>query len=99
VTARSEPKAGFPAAPFYTPYNCSTLNGYQLAGSTGSSSNPFKYSSARDEWLACWGIAGRISSNCRDITGAGLRDFCYSVARVLYVERRATRSPREVNDP
>lgn len=65
-------------APCYTPYNCSTLNGYQLAQSTGS--NPFKYSSARDEWLACWGIAGRISSNCRDISDFHDRQMCYAMS-------------------
>lgn len=98
------------------------------AGSTSSSANPFRYASPLDQYRACTGIAGRVSStcssiadlhdrqmcsgmaastqspctsmtdrnlqlacygmsvapnypsNCRDITDAGLRDFCYSVA-------------------
>jgi hypothetical protein len=66
-------------APCYTPYNCSTLNGYQLAGPTGSS-NPFKYSNGRDEWLACWGIAGRISSNCYDISDFHDKQLCYAMS-------------------
>jgi hypothetical protein len=69
-------------APCYVPYNCSTLNGYQLAGSTSgwTTSNPFKYSSGRDEWLACWGIAGRISSNCRDISDFQDKQMCYGMS-------------------
>lgn len=48
--------------------------------STSSGSNPFKYPSARDQYLACWGIAGRISSNCRDISDFNDKQMCYGMS-------------------
>lgn len=38
--------------------------------------NPFTYSVARDQYLSCWGIAGRISSNCDSISDANDRQMC-----------------------
>lgn len=67
-------------APCYTPYSCSTLNGYQLAPPPGGGGNPFKFANGRDEWLACWGIAGRISSNCRDISDFQDKQMCYAMS-------------------
>ncbi len=46
------------------------------AGST----NPFTYSSARDQYLACWGIAGQISSNCTDISDLNDRQLCFGLS-------------------
>jgi hypothetical protein len=45
-----------------------------------SSGNPFTYSSARDEFLACYGIAGRISSNCTDISDVNDKQTCFAVS-------------------
>ncbi|HEY8132775.1 MAG TPA: M4 family metallopeptidase, partial [Thermoanaerobaculia bacterium] len=50
-----------------------------VPGSPGAS-NPFTYGSGRDEFLACYGIAGRISSNCRDIADANDRQMCYAMS-------------------
>jgi LmbE family N-acetylglucosaminyl deacetylase len=47
------------------------------AASTG---NPFVYISARHQYLACYGIAGRISSNCRDITDLNDQKMCYALS-------------------
>jgi hypothetical protein len=47
------------------------------AGGTG---NPFRYPTARDQYLACWGIAGRISSNCRDISDFNDKQMCYGMS-------------------
>jgi hypothetical protein len=42
--------------------------------------NPFTYPTARDQYLACWGIAGRISSNCYDISDFNDRQMCYGMS-------------------
>ena len=111
----------------YKPRN-GTAGPSSTCPSGSSSANPFRYSTANDQYLACQGIAARssascsgitdlndrlmcqglatstqgpctsmndrnlqlacygisvapnYSSNCRDITDSGLRDFCYSVA-------------------
>jgi Zn-dependent metalloprotease len=52
-----------------------------VPGTPGSgSSNPFTYVSGRDEFLACYGIAGRISSNCRDISDYNDKQMCYALS-------------------
>ena len=48
--------------------------------STGSSGNPFQYVSGRDQYLACYGMAGLISSNCRDISDYNDRQMCYALS-------------------
>jgi len=48
--------------------------------SGGSAGNPFTYASGRDEFLACYGIAGRISSNCRDISDYNDKQMCYALS-------------------
>ncbi|HEV8580544.1 MAG TPA: hypothetical protein VGX68_15870 [Thermoanaerobaculia bacterium] len=65
-----------------TPYsqNFRQQIGWSLPNPTSSGSNPFKYATARDEWLACWGIAGRISSNCRDIGDFHDKQMCYAMS-------------------
>jgi Phosphate-induced protein 1 conserved region len=45
-----------------------------------SAGNPFLYSTPRDQFLACYGIAGRISSNCRDISDVNDKQTCYAVS-------------------
>ena len=45
-----------------------------------SSGNPFTYRSARDQFLACYGIAGRISSNCTDISDVNDKQTCFAVS-------------------
>jgi hypothetical protein len=42
--------------------------------------NPFTYPTARDQFLACYGIAGQISSNCRDISDVNDRQMCYGMS-------------------
>lgn len=44
------------------------------------SNNPFTYSNGRDEYLACWGIAGRISSNCNDISDPNDKQMCFGMS-------------------
>jgi hypothetical protein len=41
---------------------------------------PFLYASARDQYLACWGMAGHIASNCDTISDFNDRQFCYGMA-------------------
>jgi hypothetical protein len=43
-------------------------------------SNPFTYNTGREEYLACWGIAGNISSNCRDIADFNDQQMCYAMS-------------------
>jgi hypothetical protein len=45
-----------------------------------STGNPFTYRSARDQFLACYGIAGRISSNCNDISDVNDKQACFAVS-------------------
>lgn len=45
-----------------------------------STGNPFKYRSPRDQFLACYGIAGRISSNCNDISDVNDKQTCFAVS-------------------
>jgi hypothetical protein len=45
-----------------------------------STGNPFKFKSARDQFLTCFGIAGRISSNCRDVSDADDKQLCLAVS-------------------
>jgi phosphatidylserine/phosphatidylglycerophosphate/cardiolipin synthase-like enzyme len=42
--------------------------------------NPFSFASGRDEYLACYGIAGGISSNCRDIADFNDKQMCYAMS-------------------
>jgi hypothetical protein len=42
--------------------------------------NPFNYASARDEQLACFGIAAGISSNCRDIVDSDDKQMCIAMS-------------------
>lgn len=44
--------------------------------------NPFNYSSARDEQLACFGIAAapNFPSNCRDIVDSDDRQMCFAMS-------------------
>jgi hypothetical protein len=49
-------------------------------GGGGATGNPFTYPSARDQYLACYGIAGRISSNCRDISDFNDKQMCYGMS-------------------
>jgi hypothetical protein len=42
--------------------------------------NPFNYGSARDEQLACFGIAAHVSSNCRDIVDPDDRQMCIAMS-------------------
>ncbi|HEX4963068.1 MAG TPA: PIG-L family deacetylase [Thermoanaerobaculia bacterium] len=46
----------------------------------GSTGNPFVYVSPRHQFLACYGIAGRISSNCDDITDLNDQKMCYALS-------------------
>jgi hypothetical protein len=41
---------------------------------------PFLYASARDQYLACWGMSGHIASNCDTISDFNDRQFCYGMA-------------------
>jgi Zn-dependent metalloprotease len=41
-----------------------------------SASNPFTYVRGRDQFLSCWGIAGRIVSNCNDVSDPNDRQMC-----------------------
>jgi len=45
-----------------------------------STGNPFKFTNARDEFLTCYGISGRISSNCRDVSDANDKQMCLAVS-------------------
>ena len=45
-----------------------------------STGNPFKFTNARDQFLTCFGIAGRISSNCRDVSDANDKQICLAVS-------------------
>jgi Phosphate-induced protein 1 conserved region len=45
-----------------------------------STGNPFKFTSARDEFLTCFGIAGAIVSNCDDVSDANDRQICRAVS-------------------
>ncbi len=52
-----------------------------VPGTPGSGSgNPLSYVSGRDEFLACYGIAGRISSNCRDVSDYNDKQMCYAMS-------------------
>ncbi|HEV2854934.1 MAG TPA: CRTAC1 family protein [Thermoanaerobaculia bacterium] len=42
--------------------------------------NPFAYFSARDQYLACYGISGRLSVACDDISDFNDRQMCYGMA-------------------
>lgn len=44
--------------------------------SAPGSANPFKYPKARDQYLACWGIAGQISSNCDTVSEINDKQLC-----------------------
>ena len=48
-----------------------------VAPATG---NPFSFASGRDQYLACYGIAGGISSNCRDIADFNDKQMCYAMS-------------------
>jgi LmbE family N-acetylglucosaminyl deacetylase len=50
------------------------------ATSSASTGNPFIYAIARDQYLACYGIAGRISSNCRNITDVNDKQMCSALS-------------------
>lgn len=52
----------------------------EVTAPAGSTGNPFVYISARHQFLACYGIAGRISSNCRDITDVNDKQICYAMS-------------------
>ena len=41
---------------------------------------PFVYATARDQYLACWGMAGHIASNCDTISDFNDKQFCYGMA-------------------
>lgn len=61
----------------------SDLNDRQMCqGLATSTQTPCTSMNDRNLQLACYGMAfaPNYPSNCRDITDAGLRDFCYSVA-------------------
>ncbi|HTG35489.1 MAG TPA: PIG-L family deacetylase [Thermoanaerobaculia bacterium] len=45
-----------------------------------STGNPFVYGAARDQYLACYGIAGRASSNCRNVTDVNDKQMCSALA-------------------
>ena len=45
-----------------------------------STGNPFNYRNARDEFLSCYGIAGRISSNCTDVSELNDQKMCFAVS-------------------
>lgn len=45
-----------------------------------SSGNPFTYTNARDEFLTCYGIAGRISSNCTDVSDVSDKQACLAIS-------------------
>lgn len=47
---------------------------------SASGGNPFTYVNGRDQFLACYGIAGRISSNCRDISDYNDKQMCYAMS-------------------
>lgn len=53
---------------------------YPVSGG-GSAGNPFQYANGRDEFLACYGIAGSISSNCRDISDYNDKQLCYAMSQ------------------
>jgi len=42
--------------------------------------NPFQYTRDRDEYLSCYGMAGRISSNCRDVSDYNDKQMCYAMS-------------------
>lgn len=45
-----------------------------------SKGNPFKFTTARDEFLTCFGIAGQIPSNCDDVSDTNDRQMCRAVS-------------------
>lgn len=49
-------------------------------GAPDAGSNPFTYASPRDQFLACYGMAGHISSNCRDISELNDKQLCYAMS-------------------
>ncbi|HEY3053388.1 MAG TPA: hypothetical protein VGK04_08370 [Thermoanaerobaculia bacterium] len=65
-----------------TPYRQHFTAGFfwGLPNPGGAGSNPFTYSRNRDEYLACWGIAGRISSNCNDISDYNDKQMCFALS-------------------
>lgn len=63
--------------------NVSDFNDRQMcAGLAASSQDPCRTMTDRNLQLTCYGLAfaPNFPSNCRDITDAGLRDFCFSAA-------------------
>lgn len=50
------------------------------ACSAPGAANPFKYLRARDQYLACWGIAGQISSNCNDVSEINDKQLCFGMS-------------------
>lgn len=42
--------------------------------------NPFIYNSGRDQYLACYGISGNISSNCDTISDYNDQQMCYALS-------------------
>jgi hypothetical protein len=63
--------------------NVSDFNDRQIcAGLATSSQDPCRTMTDRNLQLTCYGLAfaPNFPSNCRDITDAGLRDFCFSAA-------------------
>ncbi len=77
---------GYPfGEPHVTPYRDHFLFNFSWnlpsSAPPPTSGNPFSYANARDQFLACYGMAGRISSNCRDISDFDDKQMCYSMSR------------------
>ena len=47
---------------------------------TPTAGNPFTFASGRDQYLACYGIAGRIPSNCNDISDYNDKQMCFGLS-------------------
>ncbi len=62
--------------------DCNEYVTQEVGAQPGSNGNPLTYASARDQFLACYGIsqAPNVSSNCRDISDFNDKQMCYGLS-------------------
>lgn len=68
---------------FTTPMNWNLPSAAETAPpapAPATGANPFSYAAPRDQYLACYGMAGHISSNCRDISDLNDKQMCYAMS-------------------
>ncbi len=76
--------AGFAASTAYRDHFLSSFSwGLPASAPMSASSHSFSSSTARDRYLTCHGMAGRISSNCRDISALDDQQRCYANSETI----------------